>query len=122
MKMFKKLAGIVSLILIISLTVNACSTTPLCITSSTSPVNKHMEIKKLGKTSGTDSAWSVLGLWMVGRPDIDLALKEALKKKGGDVLINVRCYEDYKWYLFFSISRVVVEGEAVKFIRKPKSK
>jgi hypothetical protein len=68
-----------------------------------------------GPVQGSHRAWSVFGLWMIGRPDIDKAIQNALQQKGGDALINVTCYEKTAWFLFVSMHTVVVEGEAVSF-------
>jgi len=51
---------------------------------------------------------------MIDKPDIDEAIKEALKnKEGSTALINVKCYETTKWFILFTINSVTVEGEAV---------
>jgi hypothetical protein len=92
-----------------------CSTTPISMAASNTPLQGVHVKDNLGKTTGDDSAVSVLGIFMIGHPDIDLAIKAALKDKKGDALINVRCYESYTYFLLFSISTVRVEGEAVQF-------
>lgn len=94
---------------------NACSTTPVCVTSSVTPMEGKVIAENLGKTEGSDTAFSVLGLFMIGRPELDLAIKEAITKKGGDTLINVSCYETWGYFLLGSVNTVKVEGEAVKF-------
>ena len=95
---------------------NACSTAPICVTPSVTPMQGKFTAENLGKTEGSDTAVSVLGLFMIGRPDLDLAIKNAIMKKGGDTLINVSCYETWGYFLFVSTTTVTVEGEAVKFI------
>ena len=94
----------------------SCSTSPISYTSSVTPMEGKRVVEYLGKTEGKDSAYSILGLYMIGRPDLDLALKSAIEKKGGDTLINVSCYETYGWFILFSRTTVSVEGEAVKFV------
>jgi len=98
---------------------NSCSTSPISYTSSVTPMEGKRVVEYLGKTEGKDSAYSILGLYMIGRPDLDLALKSAIEKKGGDTLINVSCYETYGWFILFSRTTVSVEGEAVKFVPDP---
>ena len=95
---------------------SSCSTTPISYTYSITPMEGKRVVEYLGKTEGKDSAYSILGIYMIGRPDIDLALRYAIEKKGGDTLINVSCYETYSWFILFSKTTVSVEGEAVKFI------
>ena len=97
----------------------SCSTSPVCVTPSITPLNRKMVTENLGKTSGEDNAYSVLGLWMIGHPDVDSAIDEAVKQKGADTLINVRCYESTSYFLFFSRTTVRVEGEAVKITDEP---
>jgi hypothetical protein len=94
---------------------SACITTPVAITSSTTPVHDKKIIMNYGPVQGSHRVFSAFGLWMVGRPDIDLAIEDALKKKGGDALINVTCYEKTSWFFFVSMHKVVVEGDAVSF-------
>lgn len=101
-----------AIILIILLAVSC--TTPVCITSSVTPLQNKTISENLGKTKGSDTAYAVFGLYMIGRPDLDLAIQEAIKLAGGDTLINVRCYETCTWLLLLSINTVTVEGEAVK--------
>lgn len=93
----------------------ACLTSPVTLTSSTTPVHDKKIIMNYGPVQGSHRVWSVFGLWMVGRPDIDKAIQDALKIKGGDALINVSCYQKTSWFFFVSMHKVVVEGEAVSF-------
>ncbi len=95
-----------------------CVTTPVCITSSNTPVNGKTIEENMGTTRGSDSAVSIFGLWMVGRPDTGVAIDEAIENKKADALVNVQCYQETSYYILFSLTRVVVEGEAVKFALK----
>jgi hypothetical protein len=101
--------------MIMVLFLSACITTPVSVTSSTTPVHDKKVTVNYGPVQGSHRAWSVFGLWMIGRPDIDKAIQNALQQKGGDALINVTCYEKTAWFLFVSMHTVVVEGEAVSF-------
>lgn len=107
--------GVLLIGMIIAMLQTACITSPIAITSSTTPVYDKKIIMNYGPVQGSHRAWSAFGLWMVGRPDIDLAIKDALKQKGGDALINVSCYEKTAWFFFVSMHKVVVEGEAISF-------
>jgi hypothetical protein len=97
------------------LLLSACITTPVSVTSSTTPVHDKKVAVNYGPVQGSHRAWSVFGLWMIGRPDIDKAIQNAIQQKGGDALINVTCYEKTAWFFFVSMHTVVVEGEAVSF-------
>jgi hypothetical protein len=92
----------------------ACITTPVCMSPSTVPIQSKASVQGLGRVSGSDTAWSILGLWMWGRPDIDAAVREAMGAKGGDALVNISCYETWRYFLLFSTTTVRIEGEAVR--------
>jgi len=104
-----------SLLIAAAVMLNACSTSPICVTSSVTPLQGKIMAENLGKTDGEDTAYSILGLFMIGRPDLDLAIKNAVSKKSADTLINVNCYETWGWFLLFSSTTVKVEGDAIKF-------
>ena len=104
-------AVIVSLMMFLT----GCVTTPMCITSSNTPVNDKNVQENLGATRGSDSAVSILGLWMLGRPDTGEAIEEALNNKKADALINIQCYQKRSYFILFSLTTVIVEGEAVIF-------
>ncbi|MBN1495159.1 MAG: hypothetical protein JXA07_00220 [Spirochaetes bacterium] len=104
-----------SLIVFTILLNTQCITTPVGLTSSSTPVQEKKIIENYGPVQGSDRVWSVFGLWMIGRPDIDRAIQDALKQKGGDALINVTCYEKSAWFFFVSSHRVIVQGEAIRF-------
>ena len=93
----------------------ACSTVPIASTSSATPIAGKTISENLGKVRGTDSAWSILMLYMIGRPDIDAAMKQALASKGGDALTNVRMYRQWTGFLLVDRTTVIVEGDAVRF-------
>jgi hypothetical protein len=93
---------------------SACITSPICATSSVTPMQNKVITENLGPVSGEDSTYSVLGIYMISRPDIDKAIASALKSKDADTLINVRCYETTSYFVLFSKSTIRVEGEAVK--------
>ena len=102
------------LMLSVFLFVSACITTPVSLTSSNTPLEGKRVVQNQGKVYGSDTAWSFLGLWMIGRPDIEEALQEALRVKGGDALTDVRCYETYRWFLIFSTTTVGVGRPALR--------
>jgi hypothetical protein len=116
--MNRKFIVSIMMLFIIMICCNGCVTTPVCITSSNTPVNGKSVQENLGETRGSDSAISILGLWMVGRPDTGAAIDEAINGKKADALINIQCYQETAYYILFSLTTVVVEGEAVKFASK----
>jgi hypothetical protein len=108
----------ITLLLAALLALLACSTTPVSLAPSIAPMGEKTVAENIGEARGESSAWSVLGLFMVGTPDISLAISSALSSSGGDTLIDVRCYEVYRYYVLFSTTTVVVEGKAVKLSGK----
>lgn len=83
-------------------------------TDSLIPIDNR-KYENLGNVKGNDSAISVMGLWMIGKPDTRKAIKEALAEKNADTLINVTGSETSIWFILFSITTVKIEGEAIKF-------
>jgi hypothetical protein len=103
------LAGVVFLL--------SCATTPVGITSSNTPLHNKTITENLGKVEGESSIrFALLGLWTFGKLDIQSAIDDALSKKGGDAMINIKCYESYTYFLIGSVKKVRIEGEAVKII------
>lgn len=90
--------------------------TPMGMTSSTSPL-KAEKMENLGSVEGRAMTGSVLGIWSVGKPDIDLAIRRALRKKRADVLVNVRWYEQTYYFILFSLHEVIVTGDAIKYVK-----
>ena len=99
-----------------------CSTMPVGIAPSITPLNEKTISANLGQAVGKDSAYSVFGLFMIGRPDIQTAVNNALNSSGGDTLINVHCYETWYYFLLFSVNTVAVHGDAVKLSDKARGK
>jgi len=114
-----------SAIILLSILLSGC-VTPMGMTSSTTPVQGR-EMENLGRAEGSDKTMSVFGIWSVGRPDIDKAIKMAVDSKGGDALINVSWYDRTYYFIVFSINEVIVCGDVVKFtneksVKKPGKK
>ena len=112
----KRYGKYIAIMFIIILT--GCVTTPVCITSSNTPMVGKTVKENLGTTRGSDSAISILGLWMPGRPDTGAAIDEAIKEKNADAIINLQCYQKRSYYVLFSLTTVIVEGDAVKTASK----
>lgn len=91
-----------------------CSTKPVCLTYSITSLDDKVITENLGRVEGEDRAFAVFDLLMLGAPDIDKAIDKALAVKDCDTLINVRCYEVYRYYILFSTTKIVVQGDAVK--------
>mgnify|MGYP000877780282 CR=1 FL=1 len=103
-----------ALMMLAVFTLSAC-VTPMGMTSSSTPLEGKTIVKNLGKAEGRSSSWSLLGVWSMGRPDIDAAIGEAVKSKNGDALINVRWYEKTTYLVLASITTVIVTGDVVAF-------
>jgi hypothetical protein len=107
----------IGLFLAVSSILFAGCVTPMGMTSSSSPL-KAEKMENLGVVEGRAMTGSVLGVWSVGKPDIDLAIKRALRKKRADVLINVRWYEQTYYFILFSLHEVIVTGDAVRYVHQ----
>ena len=100
---------------IISVSLGAVScVTPLGLTASSTPLVNREIVENLGPSEGRDGSVAVLGLYSIGRPDIDSAIEDALKRKGGQALINVRLYERNLYLLLFTYTEVIVKGDVVR--------
>lgn len=98
------------------ISLSSCVTTPVSITASNTPLHDKIIAENLGKVEGESNLrFAILGLWMIGKPDIQEAIDDALAKKKAEALINIKCYEVYYYFFAGSLTRVVIEGEAVKF-------
>jgi len=104
---------IIASALVFTVVLCSCRTAPVAMTSSNTPLLDRRIEANLGKTSGYHRVWSLFGIWMFGRPDVEEAVKSAIAAKKADALINVKCYQSISWFLFFSLDTVTVEGEAV---------
>ena len=114
--MHSKKYSTAAIALIGTLLFTACASTPVPKLQSTVPIAEGTKYENLGRSSGSSSTWSFLGLWMRGRPDVDRAFAEAIDKKKGDAMIDVTCRERTLWFILFSVTTVKVQGEVVKFI------
>ena len=92
---------------------------PIGLTSSITPLQCKIIEENLGASEGSHGSISVLGLYSIGRPDIDIAIDNAVKKKGGDALINVRLYESTSYFILFSYTKVIVKGDVIRFSAAP---
>ncbi|PKL37533.1 MAG: hypothetical protein CVV44_14385 [Spirochaetae bacterium HGW-Spirochaetae-1] len=109
-------------ILSLSLTVLTGCVTPMGMTASTTPL-QGKEMEMLGKAEGSDTVWSVLGVFPVRRVDIDKAIERAVAQKGGHALINVRWYETTYYFILGSVDKLTVTGDVVRFVEpKPAGK
>ena len=109
------------ILLILAAALMSACVSPMGMTSSTTPL-EGKTYETLGKGSGSSSAFSVLGLWQVNRTDIDEAIREASRQKGGDALINVTWQERTFWFILIGWHRLEVKGEVIRFIEKEEAK
>ncbi|MCU0846073.1 MAG: hypothetical protein MUC76_14245 [Spirochaetes bacterium] len=114
--MHNKKHSTAAIALIGALLFSSCVSTPVPMLKSTVPVGETTKYENLGLSSGSSSTWSFLGLWMRGRPDVDSAFDEAIRKKRGDAMVEVTCRERTLWFVLFSVTTVSVRGEVIKFI------
>lgn len=102
------------IIIIIAVAFFTGCVTPMGMTASSTPLHNKVIAENLGQAQGSDWSWSLLGVWSVGRPDIDKAINEAIASKNGDALINVRWYQKHYYFVLFSVTKVIVTGQVIK--------
>jgi hypothetical protein len=86
------------------------------MTASSTPLEGKKIEKNLGPSEGfSDYGYSLLGLWTLTQPDMDIAINDAVATEEGDALINIRWYEVSYYALIFSMNRIVVKGDVIKF-------
>lgn len=78
------------------------------------PVSGKTISDNLGDTEGSDSTFRLLW-FMIGSPDLDSAMKEAKESKNADAVINAEVKETRYSFILFSIDRIKIKGEAVRF-------
>lgn len=100
---------------------SSCASTPVPMLRSTVPIGEKIKYESLGPSWGFAWTFSIFGLWMWDRPNIDEAFDQAIKLHGGDAMINVTCRERTYWLILTSITTVSVEGEVIKFKRMEKN-
>jgi len=97
-----------------------CATIPQGTAPSSSPLidksGKDIKYEVLGTSEADAGHFSLFGIIPFGRADIDEAISEAIKKKGGDNLINL-CYDvEYTSYFIFGASTSIsVQGDVIKY-------
>lgn len=108
-----------SALVVLSILFSSC-VTPGGITASSTPLhNKKYEV--VGGSKGKSNySWSLFGVWTFGKPDVGKAVDNAVKKKDGDAMVNVKWYEKTYYFILFSLHRVYVEGDVVKFSEEEK--
>jgi len=118
MELYMKKITIILSSLSLAVMLGSC-VSPIGLTSSSTPLQGKIIEENLGASEGSHGSVAVLGLYSIGRPDIDIAIDEAVKKKGGDALINVRLYESTSYFVLFSYTKVIVKGDVVRFSSAP---
>lgn len=77
---------------------------------------KKQPYKIIGKSEGMASSFSLL--WIIPvtpRPDINRAINEAVSKKEGDDLIDVRWWIERKIYILGMVTIIHVKGRVIKY-------
>jgi hypothetical protein len=105
---------------ILALFVMQACVTPMGMAASNVPVSPEQIEKTIGPAEGTSSSWSFspLCLFSFGHPDFDEAIRGAIDKSQGDVLVDIRWYNKNACLLFATWDKLYLSGTAVKL--KPK--
>lgn len=97
-----------------------CSIVPLGLTPSTGPLISDgvKKYKILGKSSGSQSYFTLMGILSFGEPDLKEAINDARLRLNGDDLINVTYWVKSEFYLIGTMSIIEVEGTVIKYQNK----
>ncbi len=112
-------------LLLLCVLASGCSSTGrlgLLTKSSANPaelLESAQEFEELGLTEGRGCRHFVIGIIPFGNSDIEEAVNDALKKTGGDALINVSTetslYGFIPIYNVYAFTCTTVKGTAIKF-------
>ena len=106
-----------TLLLILGVIVAACAHAPGGIAASTTPIEGR-EYTTLGRAVETDSIIYILGLIPAsGVNHTSDAINEAIRKHGGDAMINVTVESYSQWWILFTRIVTRVEGNVIRFER-----
>jgi len=108
--MFKTLC----FILILAVVVTGCAVMPAGVAPSAHQMDTQL-YQVLGKSSGEASHFTLFNIIPFGKADIEQAVQEAIRKKGGDNLINVRYWQKTTWVFIGYLTTFHVEGDVIKY-------
>lgn len=112
---------IFTIILLCSILTNGCLASrifPGGIEHSASEL-KDQPYEILGEAEGQASNFSLF--WFVTvtpRADIDRAISNAISKKGGDDLIDIRWWIESKVYILGTVKIIYVKGKIIRYTNK----
>ena len=118
---------IIIVLSIFSLTLVSCITTTISSIETFTPLEGKVITEQLGRTTGEDSVYSIFLLQnlifynRIGQIDMQKAMREAIDKKDADTIVNVHCYTKTYYFLLFSKTYFIVEGDAVKIADVPQT-
>lgn len=97
-----------------------CATIPQGSAPSSSPLinqrGEDLKYEVIGTSSASSGSFSLFGFIPFGRADIDEAISDAIKSRGGDNIINLSYNVESVYYLFFGITTSIkVEGDVIKY-------
>lgn len=100
---------------VILLLAYGCAHSPGGVAPSTTPINGR-SYQVLGDVRTTDSYVLLFGfLPIMGSNSTHDAIRDALRAKGADALIDVTVDKYFQWWILFTRSVIQVQGKAIKF-------
>ena len=109
-----------ALLILSVLIVSGCTSMNRTV-ESTVPLEGKTVAENYGPVKGSDHTFMLLW-YMIGRPEPEDAVAEALEEKGGDALLNARIQQVNFPFIVFTLVRVTAEGEAVKLVEAAPAK
>lgn len=93
---------------------SGCIRSPIAMMTSTRPLEQNQYVE-LGPVEENDCIVYILGFIPVSSANnMQAAMRDAIKKSGGDALIQVTAETFYQNFLFFSRYCTVIQGIAVR--------
>ena len=86
------------------------------IAPSTTPITARDSYVELGPATGSAWGGNILFIFPMGAGDTSTAIERALEASGGDALINVTLENRGYFFLVAMLSRVKVNGIAIKMV------
>ena len=108
-----KLSSFLVLLAVIAL-LSGCAYAPAGFAPSIEPMGKA-DYQKSGHVSGKQTYLAIFGIFPLGRPDYNAAIRDALKDQpSGSTLVNVSAYNRLMFLYVVTVNTLTVEGDVAR--------
>ena len=112
----------IAVLLVLAFVFVGCAVVPIGLIDSSTPLQdgdgNQRPYKVLGRSEGSNGAFSLFGFIPFGRADLEAAMDDAITKLNGDALINVRYWNRGTFAFFGTYSSIEVAGDVIQFVNK----